>query len=174
MADRLPVGWKAIFERQNAPRPSNEATPSKYVTIFVSPLLKPNLRDFALPLVESAPDVFDVELVGDREFTVNLQAFGVGALQILEDLRAALDIDSAMEELREEAIAVIQALGITDLTGLYDSQFLERGNLDIRFRTHASTVDADVSYIGEVQVEATIEHPPAPDIVQAFTVDSTP
>ena len=170
----LPAGWKAIFERQNAPRPSDQATPSKYVSIFMSPLAKPNLRDFQGPVQQLDTDIFAVEMVGDREFTISLQAFGKGAIQVLEDLRTCLDVESIIEALRAEAIAVVQPLTIQDLTGLYDSQFLERGSLDIRFRTHASTLDQEANYIERVEGDATYEHPPEPDIIIPFIVDSTP
>lgn len=170
----LPAGWKAIFERQNAPRPSNEATPSKYVTIFMSPLTKPNLRDFQGPVEQLDTEVFNVEMIGDREFATTLQAFGKGGIQVLEDLRTCLDKESVIDALRAEAIATIQPADVVDLTGLYDSQFLERGSLEIRFRTHASTQDQNANYIERVEGEATYENPPEPDIVIPFIADLTP
>jgi hypothetical protein len=170
----LPSGWKAIFERQNAPRPSDETPPSKYVTIFLSPLIKPNLRDFQGGVQQLDTDVFAVEMVGDRELTVTLQAFGKGGIQVLEDLRTCLDVESVLEALRSDNLFVIQALGIQDLTGLYDSQYLERGSLDVRFRTHARVLDQEASYIEVVEGEETFKHPPKPDIVRPFSVDLTP
>lgn len=170
----LPAGWIAIFERQNAPRPSNQATPTKYVSIFMSAMLKPNMRDFVGPIQIVSPTVFATELVGDREFTITFQAYGVGAIQILEDIRTCLDTESVLDALRVDSIAVVQALGITDLTGLYDSQFLERGLLEVRFRTHARILDQLANYIERVTGEETYQHPPEPDIEKTFDIDSTP
>lgn len=168
----LPTDWVVIFADQNSPAPSKLSPPAPgYLTLRLDALLRPGFRDFYGNIQQLDTDVFAASLIGDREFTVSVGGFGPGALQVLEDIRSRLDRESVLEVLRTASIAVVQSFPIQNLTGLYDTQFTERGNLDVRFRTHAEVLDQDMSYIQRVQGEGQVQAPPNAALDVPFDIE---
>ena len=92
-------------------------------------------------------------IVGNREFTLNIQSKGAGAISALEDIRSSLEKPSILSLLRSSKIIYVDDLGISNLTGLDDTLFIERGSLDILFRT-ASEITDDIGFIEKVEIES--------------------
>lgn len=171
----LPANWVVIYADQNAPRPSNTAAaPPGYVTIRMDAWRKRGLRDPNGPILQLDTDVFAERLVGDREFVAAFAAFGPGANQALQTLETCLDHQGTLDTLRAADLAVVEVLAVQNLSGLYDSQFQERALLEVRFRTHSEVEDRNVSYIEEVQGEATHATPDGSEVTVPYSVDSTP
>lgn len=101
-----------------------------------------------------------VRTTGSTEFTLNVQGFARNtttdyqatdparnAYAQLTTLRASLGLPSVQATLRAAGMAVIQELGITDLSEEVDDTYLSRATLDVRLRT----LSALTEYVGYIQ-----------------------
>lgn len=159
----VPNTFKVIWLQQNAPRP---VTP--YITLHWAPGRKLG-RD-----VQGAVDgtTLNAPLLGTREPEVDVQGFGPGSLQALEDLRTLLDTVAATEALFEGGIAVVDAGPLLNLMGLYDQQMKERGQFELKLRVHSylATGDAGVGYIQAVEETVTDKLPDGSEVSDTQTV----
>ncbi len=140
--------WEIIWAAQNAPRPPGF---EKYLSLGRLNFARVG-RDYVGPVDEVTGHA---PTLGTREFTLSINAFGPGGEQVLEDIRVFLDTDAATAALHSAGLAVVDAGDILDLPKLYGPQFKERNQVDIFFRAHAYSADAetDLGYIESVDLE---------------------
>lgn len=139
----LPTNYPVIMYYENAPRPETD-----YVSIYVT--------NYGMIGQDYTPrpqnDVGNVVQVGDREFTVQLQAYGGNTYDILESLRYSLQMQTVLDTLRVNGIVFVQQFPIQDITELVNSRFEKRGTMDILFRIGQTYGDV-LGSIDTVEIE---------------------
>lgn len=118
----VPMGMPVIYWQPNAPRP---VVP--YVTLFLSSITALN-QDYSYP---NADLNGDINIKGDRQFTLQIQAYGNDPLTVLENIRSSLQKQTVLDTLRANGIVFYQSLTINDISDLVDSQFERRAQLDV-------------------------------------------
>ena len=113
----------------------------------------------------STPDAIsgDLTITGNRALTVELQGYGPGVTQKLRDLKTSTRKPSVLAAFLLEGLIVVDRLGITNLTGLDQSEFEERALFEMLMRTDSVVVDAN-SVIENVNGTGTLKNPPNPDL----------
>lgn len=144
----VPSGMPVIFYEPNAPRPS-----VPYVTLYLNSIVAVN-QDWTADDADSAGVV---DMKGDRQFTLQVQAYGGDPLTVLENIRTSLQKQTVLDTLRANGIAFYQSLNIADITELVDSQFERRGQLDILFGIAQIYTDAP-GYFNEIEVQEIVEN----------------
>lgn len=141
----LPVGVPPIFYNENSPRPS-----LPYVTLYLQSLIAIG-EDYT-----TSPDAFgDSGLLGDREFTLQIQCYGGDPITILENMRTSLQKQTVLDTLRTDGIVFVNHFPITDITALLDTEFEARASMDVLFRI--AQTDTDISgNIETVEIEEII------------------
>jgi hypothetical protein len=145
----LPSGMPVIFYYANAPRPT-----VSYVTLNIQSVVAVN-QDWT----DSSTDVNGVvNMKGDRQFTLSIQAYGGDTLTTLENLRTSLQKQTVLDTLRANGIVFYQSLTINDITALVDSRYESRAQLDVLFGIGQVYTDApgyfDRTVIQEVILNA--------------------
>lgn len=135
-------GCSVIFLNENAPRPAQP-----YVTLLLSPLNQIG-EDFS----PGADTTGLVDMVGDREFTLQIQTYGGDCITRLENLRSSLQKQTVLDSLRANGIVFVNHFGIIDTTELLDSRFEKRAAMDVLFRIGQDYQD-NVGLIETVEVE---------------------
>lgn len=138
IAGAVPV----IFYNENSPRP---ALP--YLTLFLNSLVQIG-NDY----VPRPDNVGELEIVGDREFTLQIQSYGGDPITLLENIRSSLQKETVLATLRANGIVFVQQNPITDITALLDTEFENRASMDILFRI-AQIDDDNHGLIETVEVE---------------------
>jgi hypothetical protein len=142
----IPNGMPAVWYFPNAPRPTVD-----YVSLLISSVVQigwdyePNPMD----------DPGTIEGVGDREFTLQVQAYGGDPLTVLENLRTSLQKQTVLDSLRVNGIVFANWFPINDITELVDSRFEQRAQMDILFRVAQEYLDT-VGTIGQAEIEEVI------------------
>lgn len=148
----VPMGMPVIFYEPNAPRP---VVP--YVTLYMNTVTAVN-QDWASP---NSDNLGNIDMHGDRQFTLQVQAYGNDPLTVLENIRTSLQKQTVLDTLRANGIAFYQSLTINDITELVDSRFERRAQLDILFgigQVYQDTpgffdeIEIDQQYINAVDV----------------------
>lgn len=127
-----PTGTPVIYYYANAPRPTVD-----YVTLFLQNFMQIGW-DYTPAPSDNAGDVI---MVGDREFTLQIQAYGTNSFGLLEGLRTSLQKQTVLDSLAVSGIVLVNWFPIQDITQLVDSRFEERGTLDILFRIAQQETD---------------------------------
>lgn len=141
-------GLKVMWADQDAPAPA-----TTYVT------LRPATSTSIGEDYEGAPnDQGVMEVVGNREWMLYMQAFGKGALDALQLLRDTLRLPSVQAAFEAAGFAFIDAERVENLTQLIGQNMNERGALDVRFRGNSSLTDT-VGLIENVDITATLSDP---------------
>lgn len=125
-----------------------------------------------------------VRATGSTAFTLNIQGFARNtatdyqatdparnAYAQLTTLRASLGLPSVQAALRAADIAVIEELGITDLSEEVEDTFLGRASMDVRMRTLSSLTEY-IGYIAHVSGESTYGGSKDSPISDGYSVDS--
>lgn len=142
----VPSGMPVIWLFPNAPRPTVD-----YVTLRISAFDQIGWDYIPQPVDEAG----DVEQVGDREFTLQVEAYGGQAMQIVENLRTSLQKQTVLASLAVNGIAYFDWATINDLTELVDSRFEQRALGEFRFRL--AQIYADVlGTIAQAQITEVI------------------
>jgi hypothetical protein len=135
-------GCSVIFLNENAPRPAQP-----YVTLFLSTMNQ--IGEDYTPEV----DVNGlVDMVGDREFTLQIQTYGGDCITCLENLRSSLQMQTVLDTLRANGIVFVNHFAISDVTELLDSRFEKRAAMDVLLRIGQDYTD-NLGLIQTVQVE---------------------
>jgi len=130
-ASSVSGGSPVIVYNENSPRP---ALP--YVTLYLQSLVQ--IGDDYVP----RPDGMGaLTIVGDREFTLQVQAYGGDPITLLENMRSSLQKETVLATLREDNIVFVQHNPITDITLLLDTEFEARASMDILFRIAQTDTD---------------------------------
>lgn len=104
-------------------------------------------------------------VVGDREFTLSLQAFGderntVDPLEELLNLHLSLSTVNAYAILQAQGIAYVDdLLGPTDAPSLKDTEYERTAVLDLLMRIPWSTTDTGVGFIERVKADGEYRGP---------------
>ena len=126
------TSFQIIWANQNAPRPS-----TNYITLLIGSFTRIGWDEIGEPDDTETPgEIGGATIIkGNREFTLSIQAFGSGALQELINIQSKLEMPSVRTAFTAgNGIAIIDAQNVNDLTGLMDSDFEERANLDVKCR----------------------------------------
>lgn len=135
-------GCSVIFLNENAPRPAQP-----YVTLLLSPLNQ--IGEDYTPKADASGLV---DMVGDREFTLQIQTYGGDCITRLENLRSSLQKQTVLDSLRANGIVFVNHFGINDTTELLDSRFEKRAAMDVLFRIGQDYQD-NLGLIETVEVE---------------------
>jgi hypothetical protein len=142
----VPVGMPVIYYQPNAPRPT-----IPYLTLYLSTVNAVN-QDWT----SSSVDVNGVaEMKGDRQFILQIQAYGNDPLTVLENVRTSLQKESVLDTLRGNGIVFYQSITINDITDLVDSEFEKRAQLDISFAI-GQVYDDTLGYFDTMEIEEVI------------------
>ena len=144
---QVPVGMPVIWWQPNAPRPT-----VPYITLFLQSITAVN-QDWTAPDA-NASGVVDMK--GDRNFTLQVQAYGSDPLTLLENIRTSLQKQTVLDTLRANGVAFYQSLTINDITDLIDSQFERRAQLDILFGIGQVYTD-NPGYFDEIEIQEIYE-----------------
>lgn len=99
-----------------------------------------------------------IYILGLREATVNIQAFGADSIEALSILSANLERPTIVDEFFIANIAVNDVQDVTDLTELLDGrQYHERGSLDITISYDRAAVD-DPGWFDKVEITGIFSH----------------
>lgn len=135
-------GASVIFLNENAPRPAQP-----YVTLFLS-----SLNQIGEDYTPESDVNGLVDMVGDREFTLQIQTYGSDCITRLENLRSSLQMQTVLDTLRANGIVFVNHFGINDLTELLDSRFEKRGAMDVLFRIGQNYTD-NLGLVETIEVE---------------------
>jgi len=144
----------------NAPRP---ALP--YISLQINSLITIHVDQILSPDNAGASDI-----VGNREFTLNCQAYGDTAMGILETLKSSLEKPSVYLALQNSKIVFVDSFGIQDLTELLDSRYESRASMDLLFRTEQVITD-EVGVIEHVAIEETFKNETETILVENVTIN---
>lgn len=121
-----------IWYHENAPRPT-----VPYVALHLFTVRSVGV-DAQLPPTHAGA----IEVVGNRDFTLECQGIGLSSMDFLEKLKTSLERPTVQESLREAAgICVVDRGAISDISDLVDSRWEERNVMDLFFRF--AQVDTD-------------------------------
>lgn len=114
---------KVIWMNENAPRP---ALP--YLAIRISPARRVG-KDWYSDVSDSGLQT----VIGDREFTLSIQAFGEESpVSYLQDLADRLQLISVGDRFRAEGMAIRDSNPVLDISALLSATKIEkRANLDV-------------------------------------------
>ena len=144
---QVPVGMPVIFYQPNAPRPIEP-----YITLYILNTQQIN-QDWSSP---NADINGDIDMKGDRQFTLQIQAYGQDdVLTLLENMRTSLQKQTVLDILRAGGIVFYTSLGINDITRLVDSQFERRAQLDVSLGIGQTYTDSP-GYFDEIEIEEII------------------
>jgi hypothetical protein len=143
----VPSGMPVIFWEPNAPNPS-----APYVTMYLNSIVSVN-QDWTAADADASGVV---DMKGDRQFTLQVNAYGGDPLTVLENIRTSLQKQTVLDTLRANGIAFYQAVNIADITELVDSQWERRGSLDILFGIGQIYTDAP-GYFDELELQQIYE-----------------
>ena len=142
-SSQVPLGYEVIFYYPNAPRPK-----SPYVSLYVMNIITVN-QDYTYP---NTSITGEIQMKGDRQFTLQIQAYGNDPLTVVENLRTSLQKQSVLDTLRSNGIVFYQALSVNDITNLIDSQYEKRAQLDVLMGI-GQTYSDNLGFFDEVEIE---------------------
>lgn len=139
----LPLAVPIIFYHPNSPRPD-----FPYITLHILSSISVH-QDWS---DNSTNNAGNLSMKGDRQFTLQIQAYGGDVITRLESLRTSLQMQTVLETLREDGIVFYQSFQINDITELVDSKFEKRAQMDILFGI-AQTYNDNVGFFEEVELQ---------------------
>src|SRR5271169_5705583 len=123
--ENIPVGMPVIYYFANSPRPETD-----YLSLYLASFVQIDWDYTQQP----TDDTGISQMVGDREFTLQCQAYGTNSMQVLENLRTSLQKQTVLDTLRVNGIVFVNWFPINDTTQLLNSRFEIRAQMDILFR----------------------------------------
>lgn len=151
---------KCIWDKQNAPKPANP-----YISLNLSPE-----RDLGNEVRRRSDGSGTLDLLGRRETTLSVNAYGNGSIEKVNSLWLALRRPTIVDRCLSARIAFVRAETPQDLTALVDGRsWEERANIDLIVTYSISTTDSP-GYITTVTVPGEFGEP---EIVAPVTDDAT-
>ena len=147
-AANVPAGMPVIWYEPNSPRPVVSLVKVPYITLLIASSIQIN-QDYSAPNANSSGVI---NMSGDRQFILQIQAYGGDTFTVLENLRTSLQKQSVLDTLRTNGIVFFNSFDINDITTLVDSQFEERAQMDIRFGIGQTYTDAP-GYFDTIEIE---------------------
>ena len=117
-----------------------------------------DLKSVGFDYIDEVTEDLGQGLLGMREFTTNVQAFGPQSWNVLQTLMTALQTDLVIETLRGASISVYDTSDMKDVSWLDNSQYKERHTLDLFCRIGEHVFDSSVGIIESVEAEGTATH----------------
>ena len=145
----VPSTVPVIFLYQNGPRPQVD-----YVTINLGSLVQIG-EDYTFDPTDNDGIATNA---GDREFTVQIQAYGgknVDPFQLLEIIRTSLQKQTVLDTLRANGIAYANHFPINDTSVLIDTLWERRAQMDVLFRIGVN-YDDTLGVISTINMTETI------------------
>lgn len=141
----LYAGIAIIWAEDNGVKPD-----LPYIT-----LRRSTLTGIGHEFISSPDDNGKAKISGDRDMVLNFQCFGSNAFGRLEDLWSVRLIPASQEMLIASGLSLIDKYVLTNLTGLNDTEFEERAQMDLLFRFASQRTNVDVGLIEESNIEGT-------------------
>lgn len=139
----LPSSVPVMWFHENAPRP--------IVPYVVMHLLTINSVGVDVLLFPNGTTGI-TEIVGNRDFTLQIKGIGTYSMEYLEALKISLEKPSVQDYLRAWGIVFVNRLALTCIAEVVDNRYEERNLLDLKFRF--AQVDSDTSgLIAQVNLE---------------------
>lgn len=161
---QIPMGMPVIYWQPNSPRPT-----IPYITLYLSQVTAVN-QDWA---DSEATGIGVINMKGDRNFTLEVQAYGSDPLTLMENIRTSLQKQSVLDTLRTNGIVFYSSLTINDITELVDSQFERRAHLDILFGIGQVYTDTP-GYFDHIELQEIVsDQTPAVIYNQTITIPNT-
>lgn len=136
------TGLTTIWLDPNAPRP-----PKPYIAMRIS-----NFEMIAQDYVSAPDDLGNIALIGNREFTLEVDYYGINSLGIMDNLRTSLQQHNTRASLELGGLVYVNSTAITDLTALLDNQYERRYMVEITFRmSNQMTSDLDKYEVGLIE-----------------------
>ena len=135
----------AIFSKQNAPKPS---VPWAELDLQIA-YIPVGMYDEQINQSDGTIKISQV-----RRIPVEINTYGVGALQAVRDAVDSLHLPSVYNFLRgQNGIAVLNrsTIQVTDLTAIEDERYVERGFLSFTIEVFSDVSD-DIGYFDQVQI----------------------
>lgn len=155
---------RVVWGEPNAPRPD-----LPYVQLKITSLARVG-EDYR-PQPEDVAGT--VKITGNRDFVVPIQAFGVGSLGILEDLRSSTEKVSVRDAFGAAKFCVFDTGDVLDTTELIESRYREQGSLDLFMRTYSEVTDV-LGTIAKAEVEETYTDANNQTVLtDTYTIDTT-
>ena len=160
----LPSGMPVIYLYPNAPRPTID-----YVTLYISTISQVGWDFTQQPLADDGI----AQMIGDREFILQVQGYGGDPVTYLQNLRTSLQKQTILDTLRSNGIVFFNWAPISDITELIDSRFEQRATMDVFFRI-ADVYTDNLGVINTVELQEVFENPQG-DIVydETFLIPPT-
>jgi hypothetical protein len=131
-----------IWYRPNAPRP-----PLPYITIDIKDYEMVN-RDWIAPLDEDCNSY----LAGNREFNLDVNAYGPNALVVLERLQTMARTYDIQNLLLDYGLIYVNRVAIVNVSELLDTKWEQRYKLEMRFRVSNQGIDAPEKFqVGSIE-----------------------
>lgn len=151
-----------IWSDQNIAQPAYPYISMKRGNIVEGGGLTDELRTFT-DLTQALGEEIEMLTVGPREFTLNIQAHvdecngandpNLNSVKLLSKLQASLAQLSVCSLLSTAGMAVIERLGVQDISLVLNGQFINRASFDVRIRT-TSVMTERTGFIDKVQLKS--------------------
>lgn len=156
------ISIEAVASNQNAPKP-----PKPFFTYLINSFSKLGFDSITPPDGAGA-----VKYLGTREFTIMLMGFGDGVIEQMRTLQNSLQTLAVLTTFKDSGYIPFDSSPVLDVTGLDDSEYEERGSMDIFCRTDTEVEDPSHGLIEDVNIEGTVESPGNPDRIINISVDT--
>lgn len=152
----LPSGMPVIWLYPNSPRPTID-----YVSLYITTVTQVGWDWTQAPTDDNGIS----NMVGDREFVIQAQAYGGDPVTILNNLRTSLQKQTVLDSLRQNGIVFFNWNPINDITELVDSRYEQRASMEINFRIADQYTD-NLGVIDTVEIAENILDPSGNPIIQ--------
>lgn len=158
------VTYAEVLTGKDGPRPK-----PPYITLKI--ISGPRARGF--DELRRKPNSSIFVTGGLRQYTLSIQAFGMGAHDALDNLVARMDDPNASIE-RKKLVAIVDRGDVVDISALLETGYERRAQLDVIF--HApKNLETEIVPIEHVGVGGTLKQGNQGDHdVGPFTVDKNP
>jgi len=144
----IPSQMPVIYLYPNAPRPTVD-----YISLYIASVDQIGWDWTQNPLDDTGLS----QMVGDREFTLQVQGYGGDPITVLQNLRTSLQKQTVLDSLRQNGIVFVSWFPINDVTDLIDSRYEQRAQMDILFRIADIYID-DLGVIDTVVLQEVFEN----------------
>lgn len=149
IVSQVPTECKVIYAEPisggDGPRP-----PKPYITLKI--ISGPRARGFDELRRKPNSDVFQVG--GLRQYTLSIQAFGLGGYDMLGDLVSRMDDPYASVE-KSRVVAIVDRGDVVDISSLLETGYETRAALDVIFHA-AKNLDTSIKPIERVRIGGTL------------------
>ncbi len=152
-----------ILGHQNVQKPVE----GEYIVVTFGPVRGVG-RDQEAPVDEDG----EVRLIGNREFSISIDAFRGTAFDLCEAVYTAMQKTSVIDRLAALGIMVYDSVGSTNVTVPEGGKWVPHWMTELFIRVASEEVD-DVGLIESVELERTTVSPPSPDVEDVFVVEAS-